>query len=225
MVGYEDQLDIRWSDQKMEWDYWNAVLFAGTVCTTIGRISISDLFLINGFQTLGYGHIYPQTSAGKILTMIYALGGIPLVLLVLQDLGKLLTVLLKYPWFQFKRAFRRSLRYGLYYPRLRTTTGSKAYCIEHDWVGLNTDQGGSTVVGGNTINSALRRKYCGGNSLTLLRPRWRFAIIVLHLRVFTALATFLRLLYPLTPFSILESYFAPLLSRGAARLSIYISQR
>uniref|UniRef100_A0A914XCP7 Potassium channel domain-containing protein n=1 Tax=Plectus sambesii TaxID=2011161 RepID=A0A914XCP7_9BILA len=94
MVLYEDQLEIKWSDQKMEWDYWNAVLFCGTLCTTIG-----------------YGHIYPHTSAGKIMTMVYALGGIPLVLLVLQDLGKLLTVLLKYPWFQFKRGFRRCLRY------------------------------------------------------------------------------------------------------------------
>lgn len=35
--------------------------------------------------------------------MVYALGGIPLVLLVLQDLGRLLTVGLKFPWFQFKR--------------------------------------------------------------------------------------------------------------------------
>ena len=91
-------------------------------------------------------------------------------------------------------------KYAGYYPRLQTPTGSKAYCIGHNFVGLNADQGGNTVVGGNTINSALRRKCCGGNSLTLLRPRWRCAIIVLHLRVSTALATFLRLLYPLTRF-------------------------
>ncbi|VDM25840.1 unnamed protein product [Toxocara canis] len=90
---YEKQLDIRWTEQKLEWDYWNAVIFAGTVCTTIG-----------------YGHIYPYTNAGKVLTMIYALGGIPLVLLLLQDLGKLLTAFMKYPWFQFKRCLRRMLR-------------------------------------------------------------------------------------------------------------------
>uniref|UniRef100_A0A1I8AMK7 TWiK family of potassium channels protein 7 n=1 Tax=Steinernema glaseri TaxID=37863 RepID=A0A1I8AMK7_9BILA len=90
---YETQLDIRWSDQKMEWDYWNAILFAGTICTTIG-----------------YGHIYPITTPGRLLTVVYALGGIPLVLLVLQDLGKLLTVGMKYPWYQFKRFIRRILR-------------------------------------------------------------------------------------------------------------------
>ncbi|CAJ0590825.1 unnamed protein product [Cylicocyclus nassatus] len=91
--SYEHQLGIRWSEQRMEWDFWTALLFAGTVCTTIG-----------------YGHIYPVTNAGKILTMIFALFGIPLVLLVLQDIGKLLTITMKFPWFQTKRITRRILR-------------------------------------------------------------------------------------------------------------------
>ncbi|GMT12464.1 hypothetical protein PFISCL1PPCAC_3761 [Pristionchus fissidentatus] len=90
---YETKLGIRWSEQKMEWDYWNALLFAGTLCTTIG-----------------YGHIYPMTNLGKVLTMVYALFGIPLMLLVLQDFGKLLTIFMKFPWFQAKRLARRILR-------------------------------------------------------------------------------------------------------------------
>lgn len=45
-----------------------------------------------------------------MLTIMYSLGGIPLVLLLLQDFGKLLTVTLKYPWFQIKRLLRRVLR-------------------------------------------------------------------------------------------------------------------
>jgi hypothetical protein len=90
-------------------------------------------------------------------------------------------------------------------------------------VDLNADQGENTVVGGNTINSALRPKCCGGNSLTLLRSRSRCAIIVLLLRVVTNLATFLRLLYPLTPFSMLKSYFATFVSRCSAIIDLYIA--
>ncbi|KAL6742118.1 hypothetical protein Aduo_015307 [Ancylostoma duodenale] len=93
LASYERQLGIRWSEQRMEWDFWTALLFAGTVCTTIG-----------------YGHIYPITNAGKVLTMIFALFGIPLMLLVLQDIGKLLTITMKFPWFQTKRITRRILR-------------------------------------------------------------------------------------------------------------------
>ncbi|CAI2352460.1 unnamed protein product [Caenorhabditis sp. 36 PRJEB53466] len=91
--SYESQLGVKWSQQKMDWDFWNAVLFAGTICTTIG-----------------YGHIYPMTDAGRVLTMIFALFGIPLMLLVLQDFGKLLTITMKFPWFQTKRLTRRILR-------------------------------------------------------------------------------------------------------------------
>ncbi|VDK60207.1 unnamed protein product [Anisakis simplex] len=104
-IRYEKQLGIKWTEQKLEWDYWNAVIFAGTICTTIGSYPKSTLVIV-----LRYGHIYPYTNLGKVLTMIYALGGIPLVLLLLQDLGKLLTVSMKYPWFQFKRCLRRMLR-------------------------------------------------------------------------------------------------------------------
>lgn len=91
---FERQLGVTFDPQhKISWDYWNAVLFTGTICTTIG-----------------YGHIYPRTPAGRVLTCIYALFGIPLVLTVLNDLGKLLTVGLKFPWFQCKRAWRRLVR-------------------------------------------------------------------------------------------------------------------
>ncbi|XGW02884.1 hypothetical protein V3C99_014706, partial [Haemonchus contortus] len=93
LASYERQLGIRWSEQRMEWDFWTALLFAGTICTTIG-----------------YGHIYPITNAGKVITMVFALFGIPLVLLVLQDIGKLLTISMKFPWFQTKRVARRILR-------------------------------------------------------------------------------------------------------------------
>ncbi|EJW74397.1 hypothetical protein WUBG_14696 [Wuchereria bancrofti] len=46
------------------------MLYAQTICTTIG-----------------YGYLYPSTTAGRIFTMLYAIVGIPLVLSILDDLG------------------------------------------------------------------------------------------------------------------------------------------
>ncbi|KAK6053490.1 Ion channel [Cooperia oncophora] len=68
---YEKQLGIKYTDQKIKWDFWNAMLYAQTICTTIG-----------------YGHLYPSTVSGRVFTMIYAIFGIPLVLSILDDLGK-----------------------------------------------------------------------------------------------------------------------------------------
>ncbi|XP_075791498.1 potassium channel subfamily K member 18 isoform X2 [Pelodiscus sinensis] len=42
----------------------------------------------------GYGHIYPITKSGKYLCMLYALFGIPLMFLVLTDLGDILAAIL-----------------------------------------------------------------------------------------------------------------------------------
>jgi hypothetical protein len=104
LVDQELRLDS--GRQHMKWDYWSAVLYAGSLCTTIGTSMSHDI----QYYSIGYGHVYPRTTAGRVLTMLYSLGGIPLVLLLLQDMGQLLTVTMKYPWFQFKRLFRRLLR-------------------------------------------------------------------------------------------------------------------
>lgn len=44
----------------------------------------------------GYGHIAPETDAGKIATIFYGIIGIPLTLIVLTEIGKCLTLFLKY---------------------------------------------------------------------------------------------------------------------------------
>ncbi|CAI4222985.1 unnamed protein product [Auanema sp. JU1783] len=94
MKKYERQLDIKYTDQKIPWDFWHSMLYAQTICTTIG-----------------YGHLYPSTVAGRVFTMIYAIFGIPLVLSILDDFGKVLTRGLNWPWWQVKRGCRRIFRY------------------------------------------------------------------------------------------------------------------
>lgn len=65
------------------------------ICTTIGG---------------SFVRLQPATTNGRLCTMLYALFGVPLVLTVLDDMGKLLTKLLKIPWFWTKCACRRVFR-------------------------------------------------------------------------------------------------------------------
>ncbi|KRX58614.1 TWiK family of potassium channels protein 18, partial [Trichinella sp. T9] len=63
----------------VDWSFWSSVYYAVTVYTTIG-----------------YGDMTPSTTSGKILTMIYALCGIPLICYILQDWGLQLLLSARY---------------------------------------------------------------------------------------------------------------------------------
>jgi len=51
---------------------------------------------------LGYGHIVPLTPVGKIVTIFYAVLGVPLFLLYLSNIGKL----------QYNSIFQHQLQYN-----------------------------------------------------------------------------------------------------------------
>ncbi|KAI6200083.1 Ion-trans-2 domain-containing protein [Aphelenchoides besseyi] len=72
LMSYEKQLGIRSTPKKQNWDYWTAALYAQMISTTIGG---------------GFVGLQVDTSMGRLFTMLYVCGGVPLMLAVLDDLG------------------------------------------------------------------------------------------------------------------------------------------
>ncbi|XP_014222717.1 uncharacterized protein LOC106649680 isoform X2 [Trichogramma pretiosum] len=97
------------------WSFLNSVVYSLTVVTTIG-----------------YGHISPSTSTGRALTIVYAIFGIPMFLIVLADFGKLFTRGIKFLW-----AFVRRLYYTGSCRKVRRTVHMqemmKGVQLVYDW--------------------------------------------------------------------------------------------
>ncbi|XP_015594220.1 uncharacterized protein LOC107267266 isoform X2 [Cephus cinctus] len=94
LMEFEEQLHTAheagvhsYSGQK-NWTFLNAVVYCLTVITTIG-----------------YGHISPNTTTGKALTIVYAIFGIPIFLIILADFGKLFTRGIKFLWAFVRRVY------------------------------------------------------------------------------------------------------------------------
>ncbi|CAG2104187.1 unnamed protein product [Medioppia subpectinata] len=72
---------------------------------------------------MGYGNISPRTERGKIMTILYAIFGIPLMLLYLTNIGDILAKAFRYVYGRCcvcksesrdrKQLYNRSVRYGL----------------------------------------------------------------------------------------------------------------
>ncbi|XP_014270925.1 potassium channel subfamily K member 1 isoform X1 [Halyomorpha halys] len=73
---------------QRSWSFINSFLYSLTVLTTIG-----------------YGHIAPVTTTGRAVTIVYAIIGIPLFLILLADFGKMLTRGIKFVWAFVRRVY------------------------------------------------------------------------------------------------------------------------
>ncbi|XP_009932928.1 potassium channel subfamily K member 18 [Opisthocomus hoazin] len=71
---------------KDKWTFFGSLFFCCTV-----------------FTTVGYGNTYPVTRIGKYLCMLYALFGIPLMFLVLTDMGDILATVLSKSYNEFRK--------------------------------------------------------------------------------------------------------------------------
>ncbi|XP_039093240.1 potassium channel subfamily K member 18 [Hyaena hyaena] len=75
-----------WFSTFADWSFLSSLFFCCTVISTVG-----------------YGHMYPVTRLGKYLCMLYALFGIPLMFLVLTDMGDILATVLATSYDRFQK--------------------------------------------------------------------------------------------------------------------------
>ncbi|KAL7641760.1 UNVERIFIED_CONTAM: hypothetical protein RMT77_007634 [Armadillidium vulgare] len=81
----EDRYDKTEEDLDERWSIINSLFYCVTAITTIG-----------------YGHIYPRTTHGRMVTIVYSLFGIPLMLLCLNNIGDSMASTFR---FTYKRIF------------------------------------------------------------------------------------------------------------------------
>ncbi|KAI2803988.1 hypothetical protein BLOT_008128 [Blomia tropicalis] len=118
---YEKQLyesclaDQATDSEQRVWSFWQALFFSSTI-----------------FTTIGYGHVVPKTDAGRVASIIYAFIGIPLLLMVLTDLGKLFTRGIK---FVFK--YWRKLYYNRQLRKMRRATMAQTQFVSQTFDAVN----------------------------------------------------------------------------------------
>ncbi|XP_073537367.1 potassium channel subfamily K member 18 [Phyllobates terribilis] len=84
----------KYNNAEADWDFYSSLFFCFTV-----------------FSAIGYGQMVPITNLGRVATMVYAVIGIPLMLLLLADLGDILAVFMSWAYNSVLDAWHRCFRH------------------------------------------------------------------------------------------------------------------
>ncbi|KAF5896229.1 potassium channel subfamily K member 16-like, partial [Clarias magur] len=80
------------STNPSNWDFGSSFFFAGTVVTTIGKLTPNHYLTTIRMLMHRYGNLSPTTYPGQVFCVFYALCGIPLNLAFLNQLSKCLSM-------------------------------------------------------------------------------------------------------------------------------------
>uniref|UniRef100_A0A1I7X7W0 Ion_trans_2 domain-containing protein n=1 Tax=Heterorhabditis bacteriophora TaxID=37862 RepID=A0A1I7X7W0_HETBA len=126
----ENHLTNKTKGGGLLWTFPNSIFFATTVITTIG-----------------YGNLVPTTTSGRIACIIFALFGIPLLLVTIADIGKFLSEFLSFLYKSY-RAFKRKVRNSL--PKIIFSIRKQSRRISHHYRSTShshaSDTGSSKVI-------------------------------------------------------------------------------
>lgn len=87
----DDSLNI----DSSKWTFGGSLLYTVTLLTTVGKPPTTNtLHCIYSifFHAEGYGKLSPKTTVGKIVAILYATVGVPLMLILLSELGSVLAL-------------------------------------------------------------------------------------------------------------------------------------
>ena len=81
--------DGKEDEDTVTWTFAGALFYSITVITTIGTsIALSLIVILLHQRSIsGYGHIAPKTPVGKIVTIFYAIVGIPITVICWSNIG------------------------------------------------------------------------------------------------------------------------------------------
>ncbi|VDD85593.1 unnamed protein product [Enterobius vermicularis] len=114
IANYEKQIGVFIKEPVREhthWDIWGGVYYSASLYTTIG-----------------YGNFHPETNAGRIVSMVYAFCGIPLVFTIMFEWGFLYFSWLEMFWKWFNQKVFKSSQEALIRRRLEQERTRRAGC-------------------------------------------------------------------------------------------------